>query len=777
VAGLGVLAALSVFAGGLDIPTRVGVLLVAAGAIEVFQGFRRASDVTRRGAWFGGGLTIGLGLLLVNAPFLAGGALILFLIGTFAIDGIRYLVVAWRRYRRQQARVRRLELLAAAGNLTIAIALLVLREDAVSWTVAFAGAFRILGTAWNVYNAPVLAAGDAGDTAVADLGLSDHVALRALGDQLEAEEELRAPIDRGWVLSLLAVLLAIHIGRMGTDGTLLGLVSPLVAVAGDVVMALLMAFAVSVPLHLAVRKLTRTLDRRLWPWCLAPAPERRVSRAGHRAMRAWLTSRLRFSMRLRAARYSLPTALSRGLQMGLPFAAILAATVPVWGMSWYFDTENWAAGIWNSWAESRTDVWREAMIRAVDARAASLGRPAPDFSVAPPGLGPGSGDFSFIVIGDTGEGDASQQSLRDQLIRSAARDDVRFVVLSSDVVYPTGAMMDYETKFWLQFKGVEKPVYAIPGNHDWYDALEAFLATFLDADAARTSLHARIEADNRFTSTTEDRVESLVATAARLRREYRVPTGFQQAPFFQVQTDRFALIAADTGVVRRLDDAQMAWFRRALDEARGKMTMVVLGHPFYAGGHYTAEGAKDFARLHGLLREYRVPLVMAGDTHDLEYYVDRSQGWPMSHVVNGGGGAYMSFGTALAWPDVPPTPEWAFFPTRAQVTAKIDAMTPWWKAPAWWWTRRFGAWPFSAEWLSAAFDYNAAPFFQSFVEVHVEVATGRLRLRPVGVHGRLRWSDIEAAGSVRPADVPSGALIEWTVEAVPSATPAPTGSE
>ena len=42
-------------------------------------------------------------------------------------------------------------------------------------------------------------------------------------------------------------------------------------------------------------------------------------------------------------------------------SAIIAATVPVWGMSWYFDTENWAAGIWNSWAEERTDTWRAAM--------------------------------------------------------------------------------------------------------------------------------------------------------------------------------------------------------------------------------------------------------------------------------------------------------------------------------------------------------------------------------------------------------------------------------
>ena len=43
-----------------------------------------------------------------------------------------------------------------------------------------------------------------------------------------------------------------------------------------------------------------------------------------------------------------------------------AATVPLAGMSWYFDTENWASGMWNSWAASRTDRWREAMVRLTD---------------------------------------------------------------------------------------------------------------------------------------------------------------------------------------------------------------------------------------------------------------------------------------------------------------------------------------------------------------------------------------------------------------------------
>jgi hypothetical protein len=134
--------------------------------------------------------------------------------------------------------------------------------------------------------------------------------------------------------------------------------------------------------------------------------------------------------------------------------------------------------------------------------------------------------------------------------------------------------------------------------------------------------------------------------------------------------------------------------------------------------------------------------IVIGDTHDLESYLERydapSAPRTMHHMVNGGGGAYLSFGTALAWPKNPATATWAFYPSRDQVVQKIDAMAQAWERPVWWWTRRFNAWPFSAEWLSAAFDFNAAPFFQSFVEVRVEPSMGRVRLLPWGVHGRLR---------------------------------------
>ena len=41
-------------------------------------------------------------------------------------------------------------------------------------------------------------------------------------------------------------------------------------------------------------------------------------------------------------------------------------------------------------------------------------------------------------------------------------------------------------------------------------------------------------------------------------------------------------VAIDTGIVKRIDAAQWTWLEAALERARGKFIMAVLGHPFYA---------------------------------------------------------------------------------------------------------------------------------------------------------------------------------------------------
>jgi 3',5'-cyclic AMP phosphodiesterase CpdA/uncharacterized membrane protein HdeD (DUF308 family) len=741
-AGLAAAAPLLAGAGALRL---VGALLMIAALIEVLHCFRRVREDVQRSAYASAGLTFLMGLLVLSAPALAETALMLLLGASFVIDAVQR-AVELRRSRDRRA-VLTLAL-AVAGNVTMAILLLVLWRRSAVWTITIAGALRILGVGWDMVMSP-LPSRDA-VAVIESFGLPDHSEIARLGERLARDETARRTYDRRWIVTIVAILFATHVGRMEAEWTLVGLLAPIVAVAGDVASALLIAIGVIGPARFALRRATWPLERRGWARILAEPVDRPLGLLD-RVLRAYLVRTFRIWIRFRQMRDSLPLVAERALQMGLPVVAVAVATVPIWGMSWYFNSENWAAAIYNSWAEQRTDAWRAAMTRAVLASTPGV-EPPGALTLGPPALGR---DFAFLVIGDPGEGDASQHVLRDQIIRAGASADVRFMVISSDVIYPTGSMKNYEANFWLPFKGFDKPVYAIPGNHDWYDALEGFVATFFTPEAARVAMRARVEADNRLTSTTDDRIAWLIDEAARLRREYGVPTGFQRAPYFQIQTERFALIAVDTGVVRRVDPDQLAWLRSALELARGKFKMVILGHPLYAGGLYQASGDADFTTIHELMREYRVEVVMAGDTHDLELYRERYQAdgseHVMHHVVNGGGGAYLSSGTALAWPASPAVPEWAFHPSAAALTAKIDFHTPRWKWPFWVWTKRYGAWPFSVEWLSAAFDYNVAPFFQSFVEVRVEPSAGRVRLLPWGVHGRLRWSDLQASPEWNPS--------------------------
>jgi hypothetical protein len=210
-------------------------------------------------------------------------------------------------------------------------------------------------------------------------------------------------------------------------------------------------------------------------------------------------------------------------------------------------------------------------------------------------------------------------------------------------------MHDYEANFYLPFQGFAKQIYAIPGNHDWYDALEAFNANFLEPNAARAAIAARVEADLGLSGTNARRIDKLLAQAARLRGLYRVDVGAQRAPFFEMQTEDFALLAIDTGMLRTVDQREWGWIERALERSKGKFIMAIVGHPRLAGGRDTpafAEGhdvsdlTETFAALYRLLASHNVRIAMAGDTHDFEYYREKvsTEGAThiMHHFVNGG---------------------------------------------------------------------------------------------------------------------------------------------
>jgi hypothetical protein len=62
------------------------------------------------------------------------------------------------------------------------------------------------------------------------------------------------------------------------------------------------------------------------------------------------------------------------------------------------------------------------------------------------------------------------------------------------------------------------------------------------------------------------------------------------------------------------------------------------------------------------------------------------------------------------------------------------------------------------------FDFNHAPFFQSFMEVRVERSKRRVVLSLNGAQGPLRWGDLEIGGTVVPPGVMLDAPVEFIVQ-------------
>jgi uncharacterized membrane protein HdeD (DUF308 family) len=770
-----------------------GLLLIVCGVLEMWEAFRTPDDYSLRSTYLGGELSILAGILLLSMPELVLKGVSLVLAVSFLLDGVGKGIASLRAKLTGRARA----WLLVAGAVNIVLALILISGWPVSgWAiVGVVIGIRMLTSGWSMLLGQ--RAAPAGAETLPDqhpdvhLRIPPHPALATLNASLCKEEEDRRVVNIYWCLIFIVVFFAVHIGRMRVYWTPIGMIDPLVAVAGDVGMALLLAFCIVLPLRLMWRRLTRPLERRGWRRALARVDAGSSPALVDKLYQPWLRGRMRFARRSRQMRRSAPAALRWGLQVGLPLIAILVATSPIWGLNYFFNTETWASGIWHQWAAVRTDTWREQMVSALQHHYQAKNIPMDSlFRVDPPGVS-GSEDFSFVVIGDNGDGGAAQHSLRDQYLSLGQRPDMKFMVISSDVIYPDGAMRDYESNFYLPVKGFTKPVYAIPGNHDWYDALEGFAANFLEADAARTCMLSRLETDGRATTASRARIDGYIGEAARLRKLFGVKTGLQRGPFFEVQTARFALIAVDTGVLKTVDSAQWDWFKAALERSRGKFRMVILGHPLFTAGHYQSDPANltgewtpplrsplaeggdtaPFTAIHRLLRKEHVEVVMAGDMHYFEhyqeFYEDKGSKHTMEHFVNGGGGAYIVVGLPFDFPRTPDTPVWTYFPRRDAVTEKLDAQTPTWKMPLWLWVKHFSAWPFTAYIMSAAFDHNKAPYFQSFVEIQVRNSKDEVRFIPHSADGPLHWRDLENYQALMPPGSSAAEEVAFVVKMPP----------
>lgn len=748
----------------------LGMVLIAAGLFQFVEIIRSDDQTTSRLSYVAGVVTTLLGIVLFLSPNLVLSGLLVAVTLCFLVDGGMKVFAA---YKQTGGPDRRWNLFN--GFFTIGLGFLIWYLITVNLGLVAIGAIlglRLLVEGWTMVFLPekafeaLKAKPDTRHNPDQRLGLEPNDTVKEMQDTIL--QSTSSAVGRNIVacLTVLGVFFAIHVLRTDAKWSFIGFISPFSAVIGDTVVALVLAIVLILPLRMFWRKITRPIERGAWHRINSLREKGSDPTAAERGLKFWLGGRLRFAMEMRETRDSLNYAFWRVLRVGLPLTAILIAINSIWGFSWYFNSENWASGVWQQITQKRVDVWRKRMAAEVerDALAKGIG-PEKIFAVAPEGVND-EVDFSFVVIGDTGEGDPSQMALRDQIIAAGKREQVKFLVLSSDVIYPDGKMKDYETNFYLPFKGFEKPIFAIPGNHDWFDANEGFNPNFLDPDSANLALRARLAADlNTEVVTTDKRFAEMIREGQRLREYYRVKNGLQRGPFFEMHSAGFSLVALDTGILRSIDEKEASWFEDALRRAGSNFKMVVLGHPFYVAGAYQAANDPAFKAIHETLKRFNVDVAMAGDTHDFEFYREKyaqeSKQGQMLHFVNGGGGAYLSVGTAVAFPQNPATADYAFYPRTDEVTAKIRNEAPFWKLPFLVWMQWFHGYPFDQEMVSGAFDFNRAPFFQSFIEVVVERSQKRVRFLLYGVNGQLRWRNIQIGGQVKPGDKSDEDFVEF----------------
>lgn len=252
---------------------------------------------------------------------------------------------------------------------------------------------------------------------------------------------------------------------------------------------------------------------------------------------------------------------------------------------------------------------------------------------------------SFLVAGDTGEGDASQYAT--VLPMQSQADGVDFLCLCSDVIYPAGGIDEYENKFCRPYRKLDFPVYGIPGNHDWYDDCSGFMYWFCGQANAPPEPKARPFSKrwlrNRLWHRAPTSDPARLEAARALRRppfEQRSP---QPGPYFALDTGPLLVVGIDTGIQGSLDQEQGEWLERISRESK-KPKILLTGKPLFVDGEHRPGGIEGGNTVDHIVKEkkHEYIAVLGGDIHNYQRYPARLEdGRTLMCLVTGGGGAFM----------------------------------------------------------------------------------------------------------------------------------------
>ncbi|MFE0401361.1 metallophosphoesterase family protein [Streptomyces nigra] len=251
--------------------------------------------------------------------------------------------------------------------------------------------------------------------------------------------------------------------------------------------------------------------------------------------------------------------------------------------------------------------------------------------------------FSFLVIGDTGEGDDPQYAVVPGLLKEGG--DTRFAILASDVIYPVGGADDYGPKFFRPYQDYRAPIYAIPGNHDWYEDLTAFMRVFCDdapplppepAPRPLTRAWLRSLLWHRPREGDGQRLDE-----ARKLRSAPDQLATQPGPYWAIDAGPVRIVGIDTGLLGTIDAEQGAWLREVSKDPRPKI--LITGSPLYVDGEHHPCAIEGGGTVDDIVRDpaHRYVAAIGGDIHNYQRYPVRVGDRTIQYVVAGGGGAFM----------------------------------------------------------------------------------------------------------------------------------------
>jgi hypothetical protein len=237
--------------------------------------------------------------------------------------------------------------------------------------------------------------------------------------------------------------------------------------------------------------------------------------------------------------------------------------------------------------------------------------------------GDGPDGFWFDYVADLGDGFDATYSVAYLLAQKELDLDGarlprgRALVMGGDQVYPTASGLAYEDRFQGPYRaalpaiapGEQAPnLYALPGNHDWYDGLTAFLRVFARRDGTS--------------------IGGWQSTQTRSYFALKLP-------------HRWWLLAIDAQEDAYIDDPQLEYFREVAAQIEpGDRVIVCTPNPSWVQGR---EKPSLYDTTDYFLRKIVAPtgadvaLMLSGDLHHYARYAGPGR----QLITFGGGGAYL----------------------------------------------------------------------------------------------------------------------------------------